>query len=90
MLETLRNGRVSTTVISKSPQRRINLRKWGAIDLVLKIRRENPTYGKTKITIILKMLRKYNEYRPHVGLKELTPAEYIQAHSETLLSSHFT
>lgn len=51
-LETLKNGILPP---SKKP-RRVNKPKWGEAEkqLVLKIRRENPTYGKEKIAIILK------------------------------------
>jgi transposase InsO family protein len=55
MKKILKNLEKGISPPSKSPKKR-NKPKWGEAEkqLVLKIRRENPTYGKDKIAVILK------------------------------------
>ena len=64
MLEELDLGKVP-----QSKPRRPQLRKWGEAEeaLVLKIRRENPTYGKFKIVHILKRERNFKMSESTVG-----------------------
>lgn len=55
MKKNLDNLEKGITPPSKRPKK-VNKRRWGEaqLQLVLKVRRENPTYGKEKIAIILK------------------------------------
>lgn len=54
MKKNLKNLEIGIAPPSKKPKR-VNKRRWGEaqLQLVLRVRRENPTYGKEKIAIIL-------------------------------------